>query len=125
MGTSRGTRITALLSDWPDALTEAVESEAFRSLESGARASSGERVWDAWRKRALAEGVSEELAALGRVVMREAIVRLWPEDVRAECGELDDGEAMIDFACADPQGAEQRWSELLEEGGRRVREPRK
>jgi hypothetical protein len=75
-------------------------------------------VWDVWRTRALGEGVSDELAALGRLVMREAIVRNWDEDVRAICGAFDDGEAMIDFACADPEGAEREWSELLETNGR-------
>lgn len=110
-----------LLSDWPDALAQSVELEAAHGLELQRTGALGERMWDAWHARALAAGVSEELAALGRTTMREAIVSDWSEVARTECGALDDGEAMLDFACADPEGAERAWSELLESGGLRAR----
>jgi hypothetical protein len=106
----RGAKAPALLSDWPAALTDSVVREA-RSLASP-------RPWDEFRTRALAAGVAEDLAALGRELMRESIVRGWSEEAQIECGLLDEGEAMIDFAVGDPLGAERAWSRLLETDGR-------
>ena len=103
----------ALLSDWPAALTDSVIREAARTAPA--------KPWDDFRQRALAAGVLVELAALGAEVMRESILRKWSDEALSECGAFDDGEAMIDFAIADPLGAESRWSRLLESGGRAVR----
>lgn len=118
MGTSRS---GPLLSDWPDALQEEVESEAAHWLEPDPRRGVGEREWDDWYVRALAAGISEELATLGRALMREAIVRAWDDDARAEAGLFDEGEAMIELAFARPDEADRQWSTLLETSGKSAR----
>ncbi|MBU2846476.1 hypothetical protein HF923_11775, partial [Acidithiobacillus ferriphilus] len=35
--------------------------------------------WDAWKTRARALGITEELAELGKKVMRDAYMQRWPE----------------------------------------------
>jgi hypothetical protein len=104
------------MSDWPKAMTRAVLAEAEQRTEPAA-ARPGDRPWDDWCKRAIAACVSAELAALGRAVMREAHVSGWQEDARIACGWLDDGQAMIALALANPARAEQTWSRLLETQG--------
>lgn len=101
------------MSEWPEAMTQAVVAEAAQWAQPSA-ARSGDRPWDDWYKRAIAACVSAELAALGRAVMREAEVSDWQEDARIVCGWLDDGHAMIALALASPVRAEQTWSRLLE-----------
>ena len=98
-----------LVSNWPAGLTDTVIAEA-RGRDAMAE---GADPWDDWHDRALAEGLSDELAALGRVVMREAVARNWSSAIREECGWLDAGEGMLETASHDPEGTTTRWELLL------------
>jgi hypothetical protein len=75
--------------------------------------------WDGWEKYAVAHGVAAELAALGRLVIREAWQHGWPERLRSLCGWRDDGRRMLRLAQRKPALAEKRWTRLLDtDGGR-------
>lgn len=84
-------------------------------------AQNGEYPWDQWRTWAVADGVGEELADLGRAVIREADQHGWSEELQAECGWLDHGQAMIEQALRKPEEAHQRWQTLLDTDGERGR----
>lgn len=77
----------------------------------------GEFPWDEWQARARAAGMAEELALLGRAVIREAYQHMWSAELQRECGWDDDGDAMIELALRDPAGAKRRWSWLMETDG--------
>ncbi len=49
--------------------------------------------------------------------MREADQHGWSEELQAECGWSDGGEAMLALAAADPVAARARWAWLLETDG--------
>ena len=68
--------------------------------------------WDAWKTRARALGITEELAELGKKVMRDAYMQRWPEAVLSDCGWNDDGFGMLALARAKPAEARRDW-ELL------------
>ncbi len=74
-------------------------------------------VWDLWHERAVAAGVSSDLAELGRAVMREAEEHAWSEELCARLGGDDDGEAMLDRALAEPEAAGREWQRLLDSDG--------
>ncbi|MGH8020707.1 MAG: hypothetical protein ACREIA_20965, partial [Opitutaceae bacterium] len=75
--------------------------------------------WDGWEKYAVAHGVAAELAALGRLVIREAWQHAWDERLRSLCGWRDDGRRMLRLARRNPALAEKRWTRLLDtDGGR-------
>lgn len=79
----------------------------------------GSYPWDGWEKHALARGVADELARLGRAVIREAWQHGWGERLKSLCGWCDDGRRMLRLALKNPALAEHRWSRLLEtDGGR-------
>jgi len=79
----------------------------------------GHYPWDDWQRKALAKGVPEALAGLGRAVMREAFQHDWPEALKSRCGWHDEGLRMIQIALRSPKTAEKRWQRLLEtDGGR-------
>ncbi len=81
----------------------------------------GEYPWDHWQRRALARGVSEKLAHLGRDLMREADQHTWTDELQKECGWSDDGEEMIRLALESPATALERWGYLMETDGLRGR----
>jgi hypothetical protein len=110
-----GTDSTTIPSYWPEAKTEAVLAEAARPSWVDGPPGRPEPLWERWYERAIEEGVDEELASLGRNVMRMAFDRLWDEELRAECGLLDEGEAMLDLAMYAPDRAEVHWRTLLEQ----------
>ena len=56
---------------------------------------------DEWQARARAAGVVEELAVLGRAVIREAYQHDWSGELQRECDWDDDNETMIEFAFHD------------------------
>lgn len=60
-------------------------------------------------------GVSKELAALGRSLMREAYQHNWDEHLCTEAGWNDRGEKMIQLARQTPQKAEKRWRQMFDE----------
>lgn len=70
--------------------------------------------WDDWEKSALAAGVSQELATLGRATMREASQHGWPYKLKVLCGWRDNGQRMIRLALRSPETAKERWNGLFE-----------
>ena len=79
----------------------------------------GNYPWDHWREWAVADGMSEDLADLGRSLVREADQHSWSDELLAECGWSDDGKAMIELALKNPDEARKRWQFLLDtDGGR-------
>jgi hypothetical protein len=79
----------------------------------------GRYAWDRWQRLALEAGLDPELAALGRGFMREAVQHDWSVRLKAECGWLDGGQAMLALALTDGPAAEERWHYLLETDGER------
>jgi len=81
----------------------------------------GQYPWDDWQRAALAAGVADELANLGRAVMREAYQHSWCEELRDECGagREEAAEGMIFEALEQPNWAHSRWSWLLATDGLR------
>jgi len=77
----------------------------------------GSYPWDAWKAKALAAGLSEELAWLGRGLMREAYCHAWSKRLCRECGWSDEGAALLQRALADPVKAGKRWNLLLATDG--------
>jgi len=91
--------------------------------------------WDLWQARAIERGVPEDLAALGRSVMREAINHAWCDTLQHECGVPlerfglesrgeEPGSAMILRALEDPDRYRARWRWLLETDGLQRHEER-
>lgn len=75
--------------------------------------------WDRWQTAALAAGLSEDLAGLGRAVMREAVQHDWEPRLKLECGWGDAGQAMLAAALADGAAVATRWQQLLDTDGER------
>jgi hypothetical protein len=75
--------------------------------------SSGSYPWDVWERRAIAEGVSKELAGLGRSLMREAYQHNWDENKCTNAGWNDRGELMIQCALHDAENARRVWHRML------------
>ena len=77
--------------------------------------------WDRWKTKALAAGVTEELATLGRAVMREHYQHGWlsyDNEVSARSGH-----EMLHLALSEPDQAMARWQWLLDtDGGQHVAE---
>jgi hypothetical protein len=73
--------------------------------------------WDGWEKYAALQGVPAELAALGRLLIREAWQHGWDERLRSLCGWRDDGRRMLRLAQRNPALAQKRWTQLLETDG--------
>lgn len=82
---------------------------------------SGAYAWDRWENQARAAGLAQDLAGLGRAVMREAVQHDWTPELKAECGWTDYGQAMLKLALRDGAAAEERWKYLLETDGQRGR----
>ena len=80
---------------------------------------SGAYAWDRWEKQAKAAGLADDLAQLGRAVMREAVQHDWEPLLKLECGWGDAGQALLQRALNEPEAAAQRWQELLETDGER------
>jgi len=80
----------------------------------------GQYPWDAWKRVAQGAGVLEELAVLGRAVMREAYQHCWCERFYRLCGWGDGGRCMIALALRSPETARRRWEWLMETDGQRV-----
>jgi hypothetical protein len=77
----------------------------------------GSYPWDTWKAQALAAGLAEELAWLGRDLMREAYMHDWSKRLCRECGWSDEGAAMLKLALSDPTKARKRWNYLLATDG--------
>jgi hypothetical protein len=79
----------------------------------------GQYPWDNWERDALAAGVPKDLAALGRLTVREAFNHSWDDRLKSLCGWYDQGRRMIRLALRSPATAEQRWQRLLDTDGLR------
>ena len=79
----------------------------------------GHYPWDDWERDALAAGVPESLAGLGRLTVREAYQHDWSDRLKSLCGWYDRGGRMIRLALRSPKTAEKRWNRLLETDGLR------
>ena len=81
----------------------------------------GSYPWDHWERDALAAGLNQDLATLGRAVMREAYQHDWCEDLKYECGidNPDTAAGMISCAKEQPFLVETRWQWLLATDGLR------
>lgn len=90
-----------------------------QGLEYVLQCTYGHYPWDDWQKAALAAGVPEDLAGLGRLTMREAFQHLWDARLQSLCGWHDQGKRMIRLALRSPEKAEKRWQRLLDTDGYR------
>lgn len=79
----------------------------------------GQYPWDDWERTALAAGLPDNVAALGRAVMREAYQHGWPDWLKVHCGWGDEGRTMIKLALQSEGEAKRRWTLLLETDGLR------
>jgi hypothetical protein len=79
----------------------------------------GNYPWDRWQQKALAAGVSPELAELGRAVMREAYQHNWEERLKMLCGWNDHGRCIMQQALHTPAVVKQRWQRMLDTDGYR------
>lgn len=73
-------------------------------------------VWDEWELYALHEGLTEEMASLGRAVMRECMQHTWPQKFWKEVGPSA-GMSMLSLAKNNAAQAKARWEHLLETDG--------
>ena len=108
-----------LLGENAPAIREALQ-ESLDVLSTQGFCVCGQYPWDYWQRIALKRGVPEELATLGRSLMREADQHAWGERLRSLCGWNDEGRRMIALALRSPKTARQRWSWLMETDGQRV-----
>ena len=83
----------------------------------------GQYPWDDWQRWAQARGLDAGLAALGRLVIREAYQHGWKERLLSLCGWRDDGRRMLALALRSPARATQRWQRLLDTDGHRNPRP--
>ena len=65
----------------------------------------GHYPWDDWERRAVADGLDRDLAALGRLTIREAYEHQWDDRLKSLCGWRDDGRRMLRFALRSPEKA--------------------
>lgn len=79
----------------------------------------GHYPWDDWERGALAAGVPEDLAGLGRLTMREAFQHDWDARLKSLCGWRDQGRRMMRLALRSPETARKRWNRLLDTDGYR------
>jgi hypothetical protein len=79
----------------------------------------GHYPWDDWERAALAAGVPQNLAGLGRLTMREAFQHGWDARLQSLCGWRDRGRRMIRLALRSPATARRRWNRLLDTDGYR------
>lgn len=78
----------------------------------------GDYPWDHWRARARSEGLGDDLAELGRSLMREADQHGWCRELRERCGWTEESaEGMIRFALTSPKLAKKHWERLMETDG--------
>jgi len=119
MSKSSTARLTASRkSPRPDA-APALVPPGFEALAYVFQCGYGHYPWDDWKKAALAAGVSEDLAGVGRLTMREAFQHDWSEGLKGQCGWSDQGQGMIKLALRSPRKARRQWNILLRTDGLR------
>ena len=107
------TGVGLLPSYWPQRMMDAVVADAARPPGHTA-IEQPDPLWERWFERALEDGLDDDLASLGRSLIREAHVQGWRGERLAECGWLDDGETMLERALVDPERMRARWQALLD-----------
>ncbi len=80
----------------------------------------GDYPWDHWKKWAVEDGVDEDLAQLGRLLIREADQHGWSLELKQECGWDDHGAEMLRLARTEPEKTRERWQYLLNTDGEKV-----
>jgi hypothetical protein len=75
--------------------------------------------WDDWERWAVAQGLDRELAALGRLTIREAYQHQWDDRLKSLCGWGDDGQALLAHTLRFPKAARRQWDILLRTDGLR------
>jgi hypothetical protein len=75
--------------------------------------------WDDWERWAVAQGLDRELAAWGRLTIREAYQHQWDDRLKSRCGWNDDGQALLAHALRFPKAARRQWDILLRTDGLR------
>jgi hypothetical protein len=103
-----------LPSYWPQRVMDAVVAEAALPPPRG-HVEAADPLWERWFERAVEEGVEEDLATLGRSLIREARLLGFRDERLAQCGWMDEGEAMLQLALLDPEAAEEAWHTLLDD----------
>jgi len=94
--------------------------QSLHTLSTQGYCTYGDYPWDHWQAMALAAGVPEALAVLGRATIREAHQHSWCERLQSLCGWGDEGRRMIALALRSPATARTRWEWLLAADGMRV-----
>ena len=79
----------------------------------------GDYPWDHWHRWAIAQGLDENLAGSGRLLIREAYQHGWKPWLQSLCGWRDDGQALLAHALRFPQAARRRWDVLMRTDGLR------
>ena len=79
----------------------------------------GDYPWDRWQRWAIAQGLDQDLAGSGRLLIREAYQHDWSEDLKSLCGWSDDGQALLAHALRFPKAAGRRWDVLMRTDGLR------
>jgi hypothetical protein len=79
----------------------------------------GDYPWDHWHRWAIAQGLDEDLAGLGRLLVREAFNHDWPDWLKVACGWRDDGQVLLAYALRFPKAARRRWDILMRTDGLR------
>ena len=105
---------------WFPELEQQVRQFRERALEMALHGATTESyAWDYWKTKALAAGVTGDLAALGRAVMREHYQHGW-SSYGAEVS-VRSGDEMLHLALCEPDKAATRWQWLLDtDGGKHV-----
>ena len=79
----------------------------------------GHYPWDDWHRWVLAQGLDEDLAGSGRLLIREAFNHDWPGWLKAACGWSDNGQALLALALCSPRKARRQWDILMRTDGLR------
>jgi hypothetical protein len=88
-------------------------------LDAVLRCSYGHYPWDDWHRWAIAQGLNEDLAGLGRLLVREAYQHGWEPWLQSLCGWSDDGQALLALALRTPKAARRQWDILMRTDGLR------
>jgi len=79
----------------------------------------GHYPWDDWHRWAMAEGLDQDLAGSGRLLIREAFQHGWDPWLQSLCGWSDDGQALLAYALRFPKAADRQWDILMRTDGLR------
>lgn len=81
--------------------------------------SCGHYPWDDWEEWALSRGLDPRIAGQARLLIREWFQHSWASELKAVCGWIDDGRALLKFARRSPKKALAQWEILMRTDGLR------